>query len=59
MMNSKSALLMLAVSSLTALLLMAKQRLARANSEHYLQKKAITTWEGEGGNLPERHGRSE
>lgn len=52
MMNSKSALLMLAVSSLTALLLMAKQRLARANSEQKLQKKAITTWEGEGGNLP-------
>lgn len=52
MFNSKSALLMLTVSSLTALLLMARQRLARANAEQNLQSKAITIWEGEGGNLP-------
>ena len=52
MSNSKSAILMLAVSSLTALLFMARQKLARTQADQRSQKKAITTWEGEGGNLP-------
>ncbi|PUA17032.1 hypothetical protein [Glaciimonas sp. PCH181] len=52
MFNNKSALLMLAVSSLTALLVLSKQRLARAQADQSSQKKALTTWEGEGGNLP-------
>ena len=54
MFNNKSALLMLAVSSLTALLFLSKQRLARAKDDQRMQKKALTTWEGEGGNLPGR-----
>lgn len=52
MINSKSALLMLAASSLTALILMARQKLTRVNLEANTQKEAITIWEGEGGNLP-------
>ncbi|MBC7490395.1 MAG: hypothetical protein H7240_10950 [Glaciimonas sp.] len=54
MLNSKSALLMLTVSSLTALLFFAKQKLTRVQADQNLQKKALMTWEGEGGNFTTR-----